>query len=119
VSERGSVEAEKLLVIWSTADREVAENMIFMYLGRAMEQNWWDRVRLVVWGPSARLVADDPKLQAGLKEMIRTGVEIYACRECTERYGVSGALADLGITVQNMGEPLSEMLTLDWVTLSF
>jgi hypothetical protein len=119
VSERGSVEAAKLLIVWSSGDVEVAENMVFMYLGRAMEQHWWDRIRLVVWGPSARLLSENQELQAGLKELLRTGVELYACKECADRYGVAGTLAGLGITVQSMGEPLSEMLTLDWVTLSF
>jgi hypothetical protein len=119
VKERGAVEAAKLLVIWSTGEREVAENMIFLYLRSAMERELWDRIRLVIWGPSARLVSEDGTLQEGLRGMSRAGVELYACQECAERYGVTEKLGELGVVVQSMGEPLTEMLTLDWVTLSF
>jgi hypothetical protein len=119
VSERGSVEAEKLLIVWSSADREVAREIVFVYLLSAMKQQCWDRARLVVWGPSARLLSRDEELQALLKEVLAEGVDVHASQECAERYGVADTLAELGITVQPMSEPLSEMLTLDWVTLSF
>ena len=45
----------KLLVVWSSADREVALHNVFMYTHNAKKNAWWDEVRLLLWGPSDRL----------------------------------------------------------------
>ena len=49
----------KLLVVWSSADREVALLNVFMYTHNARKHGWWDEVRLLLWGPSDRLLVED------------------------------------------------------------
>ncbi|PKL11189.1 MAG: DsrE family protein, partial [Spirochaetae bacterium HGW-Spirochaetae-6] len=44
---------EKLIVVWSTADKEVASKMVFMYTLNAKKFSWWQEITLIVWGPSA------------------------------------------------------------------
>lgn len=111
--------SDKLLVLWTSGDREVALKAAFMYTKNAKQEFWWDVVRLVVWGPSAKLLAEDAELQLYVKAMKDIGVELFACKACADRYGVSPILTELGIEVVFMGEPLTEMLKSDWKILSF
>ena len=41
---------EGLLVLWTTADRETALHMVFMYTANARRHGWWPQVTLLVWG---------------------------------------------------------------------
>lgn len=109
----------RLGVVWTSGDRDVALKMVFMYTLNAKTRGWFDEVRLVVWGPSAKLVSVDEELQTAIGEMAEAGVELVACKACADSYGVSDKLADLGIEVKYMGEPLSDMLKGDWATVTF
>ncbi len=108
-----------LAVIWSSADREAALNTVLMYSRNSKLNGWWDNVRLVVWGPSAKLLSEDIKLQAAVKNAAGAGVELLACRACADEYGVSGALEELGIDVKYMGIPLTDMIKEGWTVLTF
>jgi hypothetical protein len=111
--------AASLVVIWASGDREVALKMVFMYTKNSRLRGWWGRVRLVVWGPSAPLLAEDQELQEELGELQAAGVELQACRACADLYGVTDRLQSLGIEVVYMGAPLTEMLKAGWTCLTF
>ena len=102
--------AESLSVLWTRGEKEFAEEMAFIYTLNAAKKEWWDAVTLIVWGPSAPLLADDTELQETVAEMQDEGVDVEACRACAEDYGVAESLEDLGIDVRYMGEPLTEAL---------
>ncbi|MHB9090414.1 MAG: DsrE family protein [Chloroflexota bacterium] len=111
-------EPKGLVVLWVTRDKGAAQNMILMYTKNSKLKGWWERVRLVVWGPSAKLLAEDTELQAELELLRHAGGDLMACKACADRYGVSEQLAVLGIDVIYMGEPLTDMLKEGWATLS-
>jgi hypothetical protein len=111
--------ADSLVVIWSSADPEVAKKMVFMYTRNSRLKGWWDRVRLVVWGPAAMLLTQDAELQEELEDVKAAGVELLACKACADLYGVTDKLAALGIEVIFMGAPLTEMLKTGWTCLTF
>jgi len=90
-----------------------------MYGHAAQKQKWFDRVVLIVWGPSARLLAADKDLQAKVKSMMQDGVQVQACVVCADSYGVSERLRELGIEVKGMGPPLTDMLKQGWKVLTF
>ncbi|NIA29723.1 MAG: DsrE family protein [Actinobacteria bacterium] len=117
--ENAKKDKSKLLILWTSGDRDVALKVCFMYTHAAAKQKWFDRVRLVVWGPSSRLLANDAELEQKIKAMKKDGVELFACVVCADSYGVSGKLRELGITVIGMGKPLTEMLKSGWTTLTF
>jgi hypothetical protein len=73
---------------------------------------------LVVWGPSAQLLAVDQELQEELEDLQAAGVELLACKACADLYGVSDKLKALGIEVIYMGAPLTEMLKTGWTCLT-
>ena len=111
--------SESLVVIWTSADPEVARKMIFTYTKNSRLRDWWGRVRLVVWGPSERLIAQDQELQEDLEELKAAGVELLACKACSDLYGVTDKLQALGIEVIYVGQPFTEMLKAGWQCLTF
>ncbi len=111
-------QVDKLVILWTSQDKEVAQKMVFMYAKNSKLRDWWGQVRLIIWGPSARLLATDAELQEELEELKRAGVELQACKACADQYGVSERLADLGVEVIYMGLPLTNYLKGDWAVLS-
>lgn len=109
----------KLAVIWSSGDPEVAQKVCFMYTLNAKKQGWFDDVVLIVWGPSAKLLAENEDLQAEIQKMMEAGVVIEACIACAKMYNVAEDLEELNIDVRPMGVPLTNYLKEGWHTLNF
>ncbi len=80
-------EPSRLAVVWSSADPDVAKSVCFMYTHNARKQRWFDEVTLIVWGPSARVLASDKDLQAAVRAMQADGVKVQACQACADMYG--------------------------------
>lgn len=101
----------KLVVLWTSGDPEVAFKMVFMYTVNSKLRNWWDDVVLIVWGPSTKLLSENIEIQNHLRVIKESGIEIFACRACSEEYGVTNILEnDLKLNVIYMGIPLTEYL---------
>ncbi len=109
----------RLAVVWSSSDPDVARQACFMYTGNAKKQKWFDEVTLIVWGPSAMLLAGNKALQAKIKTMRQDGVKIQACQACTDSYGVTEQLRAMGIEVKYMGKPLTDLIQQNWHILTF
>lgn len=103
-------QANELIVLWTSGDREVALKMVFMYTFNSKTKGWWEDVCLIVWGPSSKLLAEDKELQDGIAAMLKAGVEVVACKACTDSYGISDIVEKLGVEVKYMGQPLTHML---------
>ena len=110
---------DKLVVLWTSGDPEVAEKVCFMYTHNAKRQGWFDEVTLVVWGPSAKLLSENPALRERVKAMIADGIAVEACVACANMYGVASDLSVLGIDVKGMGVPLTDYLKSDAKVLTF
>lgn len=110
--------SNKLAVLWTSGDPDLAEKMAFMYTYNAKKQGWFDEVVLIVWGPSAKLLSENKMLQDYVKKMQDAGVKVEACMACAKMYSVDEKLKELGIDVKGMGIPLSNYLKEGWQTLS-
>jgi hypothetical protein len=106
-------------IVWSSGDREVALKLVYMYVYNAKKRGWMDRVMLLVWGPSAKLLSVDEELQGKLDELKEVGVELVACKACADLYGVSDKLEELGIEVKYAGKMLADMQKDGWHVLAF
>jgi len=106
-------------IIWSSADPEVATHMLFMYAHNSIKRGWWQEVRLIVWGPSAKLLVKNVELQKKIKEMAVDGVDVWACKACADKYAISDDLENLGINVVFVGELFTQMLQTDWKVITF
>ncbi len=118
-AQNASTQDSHLVVVWTSGDPEVAHRVCFMYTHNAKKQKWFDEVILIVWGPSARLLAADKDLQVKIKAMMDDGVRLQACLACADSYGVTEQLRKLGIEVKYMGKPLTDMLKQNWKILTF
>ena len=104
---------DKLTVLWYSDDPMVAERVALMYTGVAKQYGLFEEVSVIIWGPSAKLVAENKDIQATLKEMMNNGVSLNACVTCANMYGVTDQLKALGINVDIMGAPLTNALKAD------
>ena len=115
-----ATEAEKLAILWTSGDPDVAHRMTLMYANGAARQGWFDEVRLIIWGPSQRLVIGDGDIREKIAELKEIGVHVQACLACADSYGIADDLRGHGIEVKYMGRPLSEHLKSgDWQVLTF
>ncbi|MEW4487652.1 DsrE family protein [Thalassoglobus sp. JC818] len=105
-----SASASKLAIVWTSSDPEVAHRMVLMYAQAAKKAKWFDEVRLIVWGPSSRLLAADKDLQSKIQELQKDGVILQACVVCADSYGVADRLRELGLEVKGMGKPLTDFI---------
>ena len=101
---------DHLVIVWTSDDPYTAERMVLMYAHAAKTAGWFDEVTLIIWGPSAKMVAENIKIQKKLKAMQNDGVEIRACIVCANIYEVTEELKALDFDVQGMGVPLTEYL---------
>ncbi len=101
---------DKLVVVWTSGDPEMAETMALMYTHAAKTNKWFKDVTLIIWGPSARLVIENPKIQEKVIKMQKDGVVLEACIACANMLGVTEQLKKLGVDVKGMGGPLTNYL---------
>jgi hypothetical protein len=100
----------ELVVLWTSADPDVAHRVGLMYTHAAKTQRWFERVRLVVWGPSQRTLVGDKDLKAKVRSMQDDGVRLQACIACANSFGIASDLEAIGFEVLPMGEPLTAFL---------
>ena len=110
---------KKLNVLWTTGEKDVALRMVFIYVMDAKAMGWYEDITLIIWGPSAKLVAHDRLIQRELDYILQSGITVIACKGCTEAYGVTDKLLELGIDVKFMGEPLTRILHSDEKLITF
>jgi len=116
----GGKEPTRLAIVWTSGDPDVAHRMALMYTHASQKRGWFDENLVIVWGPSARLLAGDKDLQAKVKAMQDDGVTFQACVVCADMYGVTPALRELDVEVKPMGEPLTGLLQSDgWEVMTF
>lgn len=116
----GAAQNDRLAVLWTSGDPEVAHKVCFMYTHNAKRAGWFNEVQLIIWGPSSKLLSEDKSLQDAIKAMMADGLDVKACKACADSYGVSDKLEALGIEVRYMGVPLTNILkSSDWKVLTF
>jgi len=111
--------SDKLVIVWTSDNPEMARTMVFMYAHNAKRMKWFDEVTLIIWGPSAKLTAENEAIQKELAQMKESGVKIEACIACAQMYGVDGKLRQLGYDVKGTGRPLTDYLKQNYKVLTF
>ena len=108
---------DTLVVVWTSGDPDVAHRVALMYTHAAKRAGWFQNVRLIIWGPSQRILVGDKDLQAKIAQMREDGVVVEACIACANSFGVADQLRDLGLPVEGMGPPLTRFLKADDVSV--
>ncbi len=111
--------SDKLVVLLSSDDPMVAQRVALMYGSAAKRAGWFDEVTLLVWGPSAKMIAENQDIQKIVKAMKDSGVMVKACIACVNAYGVKDDLEAQGFEVIPMGVPLTNYLKQGYSVLTF
>ena len=110
---------DKLLIVWSTAEIEVAKKMVLLYSSVILPRGYWDKAHLMIQGPSAKLLAENSELQDMVEKIKQTGVELSCCVVCSDEYAVTEKLDALGIDMIHTGEILTNALKEEWKVITF
>ena len=105
-----TINQDHLVVLWTSGDPKVAEDMVFMYTYGAKKNGWWKDITFIVWGPSAQLASQDKEIGEFLVKMKAIGIEMLACKACADGYGCTPDLENLGLEVKYMGVPLTNYI---------
>lgn len=106
-------------MILSSADTIVHRELSFPYSYNSKTRGWMDQVRVILWGPTEKIVLEDLDFQEQVRLLMDAGVEVYACKACSDNFGVSEKLAEIGIDVRYVGTFVTEMLKEGWYQLTF
>ena len=104
---------DKLNILWTSDNKDTLFNMLSMYSTNSIKNNWWDEVNVIIWGASAKLVGNDTQVQTEIMEMMQRGVKFEACKACSDDFGVSEKLVEMGVNVRYMGKSLTDYLKSD------
>ncbi len=110
---------DKLLIVWSSGEIEVAKKLVLLYGSVALPRAYWDELHLMVWGPSAKLLAENAEVQTLFAKVLETGVKASVCVVCSDDYGVTEQLQMLGVEPTHTGELLTDALKSDWKVVTF
>jgi len=99
-----------LHILWTNDNMDTSRFMLMMYSTNSMLNRWWDGVTVIIWGATAKLVAQDETIQEYLKLAQHAGVKFSACISCARQLGVIDELEALGIEVIPWGPPLTAII---------
>ena len=102
--------SNRLYILWTNADILTSDKMVMMYATNSMLKQWWNVVTVIIWGATAKLVAENDLIQSKIKIAQHAGVQFSACKACADQLGVTDTLVDLGIEVLYWGEGLTDIL---------
>lgn len=101
--------ADKILVIISTAEAEVARTGL-MYAVNALKNSWMQDIQLFFFGPSEKLLLEDGVMQTLLQEFQSLKGKPIACKFIAEREGLGNSIAEMGVEVVYVGERISSLI---------
>ncbi len=99
-----------LNILWINDNPITAKLMVFMYATNALRKAWWTNVHIVVWGATAKLLAENTEIQELVKIFQAEGGMVTACKACADQLGVAGVLESLDVEVSYTGELLTHMI---------
>jgi hypothetical protein len=91
-----------------------------LYASRAMKNQWMDNVKVVLWGPAEKTIAGLPenseqiKLIREIQAMGGKHGKIWACKACSDRYGITDKIVKLGIESFHTGEATSYLIKMGY-----
>ena len=99
-----------LHIIWTSGDPVTAEDMVMMYAKTSMLNGWWDKVTVVIWGASQKLVFENEAVRTEMEFARDAGVEFSACISCSNNLQLTEALQNERIEVIRWGAKLSQLI---------
>ena len=109
----------RVFIIMSSKDIVVHRELSFPYSYNSKSKGWMDEVRVILWGPTEKIVVENLEFREQVRLLMDAGVEVYACKSCGDNFGVTEELEKIGIDVRYVGTFVTEMLKEGWYQLTF
>jgi hypothetical protein len=100
----------KLLIVWKSNNEIDIHNFVIPYAYNAKSHEWFDEVNVLIWGASQEIVANDNVISMRVQNLIKNQINVYACKMCSDKVGVTEELEELGVKVMYTGKLLSDCL---------
>ncbi|MFX1318399.1 MAG: hypothetical protein ACFE9D_04970 [Promethearchaeota archaeon] len=100
--------ADKIIVIITSGDRGVVKTAL-MYARNTLKYKWLEDVKIIFFGPSEQLVANDPDLAKEVQEICMQGDGI-ACKFISDNEGTSKSLTQLGLQIEYVGAIIADFI---------
>jgi hypothetical protein len=105
------MERGTLHILWLNDNPMTAEHMVFLYATNALLKGWWEKVHIIVWGATTKLLCESAAMQRLLQRFMDEGGQTSACKRCAENLGVLDKLEAIeGIKVYYIGEDFSAII---------
>jgi len=111
--------ATKVFILVGSGDKEVVKWPGLKYPWKATTEKWMEEVKVILFGPAEKLAAYDSEVQQKIRDLQEAGVEIMACKACSDEWNITGTLEEAGIEVIYVGPVISQLLKDGWASLSF
>ena len=111
--------ATRVFIVVSSGDKEVVLQTGLEYPLRATQNKWVDEVKVIMFGPSERLMAYDLEVQRRIKELQDVGVEIMACKPPADKMNVTEIIEGLGVRIEYVGPIITQMIKDGWASMTF
>ena len=109
---------ERLNILWTNSDEIMFDKMVAMYARNAKINGWWNEITVLIWGSTAKLAANSELVELRIRELLQVGVNVVACKACSDSLGTTDKLQNMGINVKYLGEELTRILKSDEKLLS-
>ena len=112
--------ANKLFFVVATGDKDVILETALFYPLTVAKEGWMEEVKVILFGPSQKVAAVDEHVQKRMKRLQEEGgIEILACKYCSDKWGISEKMEELGITNVYVSPIIAKWLKEGWASLSF
>ena len=102
-----------LYILWTNADPIMFDKMISMYARNSKINHWWDEVTVIIWGSTAKTAIESELVKNGIVQLLHVGVNVSACKACSDSLGTTDELEKMGVEVKYWGEGLTSILKND------
>lgn len=109
--------SSKVLVIIATGEEEKALTGL-MYASKTMSEGWLDKVQVVFFGPSERLLVQNEEIAKVAKQLSAVQKPI-ACKFISDRDGISDTIEGLGVKVEYVGTVIADFIKQGYVPMVF
>ena len=99
-----------LHILWTNDNVDTSINMVMMYSKASKTHGFWEDVTVIIWGATAKLVAENKEVRDHIDLARQAGVKFVGCIACAQNLGVVDELTDFGIDLKLMGQPLRELI---------
>ena len=108
--------SDKICIVVASSDRRVIKTAL-QYARRTVTEKFMNDTKVFLFGPSEEVIAYDTELQDFLKRYLDVRKEVLACKWCSDDYGVSDALTELGVKVEYIGVLVSQAIEQGYVPM--